>query len=175
MRDPQLSFLPRNSASEPPEAASGALTLLEGTLERIVYANPENAWSVVRIAVPGEPDLVTAVGNLLAVQPGESLRLSGAWEKDARYGRQFRVASYQTVTPATLVGIERYLGSGLIRGIGKELARRLVARFGLATLEVIDRSPERVPEVRGIGAKRSGEIQRAFREQRGIQELMVFL
>ncbi len=176
MRDPQLSFLPRSSSSEPAEAPENKpVTLLEGTLERIVYANPESAWSVVRLAVAGEVELVTAVGNLLAVQPGESLRLSGAWEKDARYGRQFRVASYQTITPATVVGIERYLGSGLIRGIGKELARRLVARFGLATLEVIDQSPERVAEVRGIGAKRSREIQRAFREQRGIQELMVFL
>jgi exodeoxyribonuclease V alpha subunit len=176
VRDPQFSFLPGNSSSQPAEAPEPAApTLLEGTLERIVYANPESAWSVVRVAVPGEADLVTAVGNLLAVQPGESLRLSGAWEKDARYGRQFRVASYQTVTPATLVGIERYLGSGLIRGIGRKLARRLVSRFGLETLEVIDRQPERVAEVRGIGKKRSGEIQRAFREQRGIQELMVFL
>lgn len=157
------------------DAERGSSTLLEGTLERIVYCNAETAWCVVRLAVLGETAPVTAVGNLVAVQPGASLRLTGTWEHDARFGRQFRVASYQTVSPQTAVGIERYLGSGLVRGVGKELARRLVARFGLATLEVIERSPERLAEVPGIGAKRSGTIQSALREQRGIQELMVFL
>ncbi|HEX5761436.1 MAG TPA: ATP-dependent RecD-like DNA helicase [Thermoanaerobaculia bacterium] len=169
MTEPPQPRLPGAPGAEPGAA------LLEGTLERVVFANPESAWSVVRLAVAGERELVTAVGNLLAVQPGESLRLTGSWEQDARYGRQFRVTSYQTVTPATLTGIERYLGSGLVRGIGKGLAKRLVERFGMETLAVIESSPERLAEVPGIGGKRSGEIRRAFREQRGIQELMVFL
>jgi exodeoxyribonuclease V alpha subunit len=169
MSEPRQPRLPGAPGAEPDA------TLVEGVLERIVFANPESAWSVVRLAVPGERELVTAVGNLLAVQPGESLRLTGRWEQDARHGRQFRVSSYQTVTPATVVGIERYLGSGLVRGIGKGLAKRLVERFGLETLAVIETSPERLAEVPGIGRKRSGEIRRAFREQRGIQELMVFL
>ncbi len=169
MSEPRQPRLPGAPGAEPDA------TLVEGVLERIVFANPESAWSVVRLAVPDERELVTAVGNLLAVQPGESLRLTGRWEQDARHGRQFRVSSYQTVTPATVVGIERYLGSGLVRGIGKGLAKRLVERFGMETLAVIETSPERLAEVPGIGSKRSGEIRRAFREQRGIQELMVFL
>jgi exodeoxyribonuclease V alpha subunit len=150
-------------------------TTLEGVLERVVFSNEENAWSVVRLQVPGYRDLVTAVGNLLSVQPGENLRLSGSWINDPKYGRQFRVSSYATVTPATLNGIEKYLGSGLIRGIGKVMASRLVAAFGLETLDVIESRPERLTEVEGIGPKRRKEIARAWEEQREIKEVMVFL
>jgi exodeoxyribonuclease V alpha subunit len=149
--------------------------VLEGTLERVVYANEENAWSVVRLAVAGAREPVTAVGNLLGVQPGESLRLTGAWIDDPRHGRQFRVASYATVVPATVKGIERYLGSGLIRGIGRVMAARLVAAFGLETLEVVENQPGRLQEVEGIGPKRTAEIRRAWEEQRDIKEVMVFL
>ena len=152
-----------------------AATTLEGVLERVVFSNEENAWSVVRLQVPGYRDLVTAVGNLLSVQPGENLRLSGSWINDPKYGRQFRVSSYATVTPATLNGIEKYLGSGLIRGIGKVMASRLVAAFGLETLDVIESRPERLTEVGGIGPKRRKEIVRAWEEQREIKEVMVFL
>jgi exodeoxyribonuclease V alpha subunit len=148
---------------------------LEGVLDRIVFANEENAWSVVRIAVPDRRDPVTAVGNLLGVQPGENVRLHGHWIRDPRYGEQFRVDSYVTVEPATLVGIERYLGSGLVRGIGKVMAKRLVERFGLDTLEVIEVHPERLTEVDGIGEVRSERIRQAWREQRGIKEVMLFL
>jgi exodeoxyribonuclease V alpha subunit len=149
--------------------------VLEGTLERVVYANEENSWSVVRLAVAGARDPVTAVGNLLGVQPGESLRLTGSWIEDPRHGRQFRVASYATVVPATVKGIERYLGSGLIRGIGRVMAARLVAAFGLETLEVIEGQPQRLQDVEGIGPKRSADIRRAWEEQRDIKEVMVFL
>ena len=104
-----------------PIAAAGGdrPEVIEGILERVVFANEESAWSVVRLAMTGNAEPVTAVGNLLGVQPGESLRLTGAWTDDPRHGRQFRVASYATVVPATVKGIERYLGSGLIHGIGK--------------------------------------------------------
>ena len=159
---------------EPPPTA-GTTSTLEGVLERVVFANEENAWCVVRLSVAGQRDAVTAVGNLLGVQPGESLRLTGSWVQDPKYGRQFRVASYLTVAPATLGGIEKYLGSGLIRGIGKGLAARLVAAFGLATLEVIEGQPERLREVEGIGPQRSTAIQRAWAEQREIKEVMIFL
>ena len=152
-----------------------AATTLEGVLERIVFSNEENAWSVVKLQVPGYRDLVTAVGNLLAVQPGENLRLSGSWINDPKYGRQFRVASYQTVVPATLNGVEKYLGSGLIRGIGKVMAARMVAAFGMETLDVIENRPERLTEVEGIGPKRRKEIVRAWEEQREIKEVMIFL
>jgi exodeoxyribonuclease V alpha subunit len=149
--------------------------VLEGTLERVVYANEENAWSVVRLAIAGAREPVTAVGNLLGVQPGESLRLTGAWVEDPRHGRQFRVASYATVAPATVAGIERFLGSGLIAGIGKVMAARLVAAFGLETLAVIETQPQRLEEVEGIGPKRSADIRRAWGEQRDLKEVMVFL
>jgi len=155
--------------------SSDAATTLEGVLERIVFTNEENAWSVVRLVVPGHRDLVTAVGNLLGVQPGENLRLTGAWINDPKYGKQFRVASYATVVPATVGGIEKYLGSGLIRGIGKVMASRLVKAFGLETLDVIENRPHRLKEVEGIGPKRSGEILRAWSEQREIKEVMIFL
>src|SRR3954469_25971578 len=142
-----------------------APTTLEGVLERIVFSNGENAWTVARLSVPGHRDLVTAVGSLLGVQPGENLRLTGAWIQDPKYGKQFKVASYATVTPATVGGIEKYLGSGLIRGIGKVMASRLVATFGLETLGVIESRPDRLVEVEGIGPKRSRDILRAWEEQ----------
>jgi exodeoxyribonuclease V alpha subunit len=151
------------------------LSTLEGVLERVSFINEENAWSVVKLEVPGKKDLVTAVGNLLGVQPGESLRLSGRWAVDRKYGEQFKVETYVTVKPATLTGIEKYLGSGLVRGIGKVIAARLVATFGLTTLEVIDQHPERLTEVEGIGPVRRKRIGEAWVEQRHIQDVMVFL
>ena len=154
---------------------SPAPDVLECTLERVVFANEENAWSVVRVVPAGGGEVVSAVGKLLGVQPGESLRLEGSWEEDRKFGRQFRVESYRTVSPATAGGIEKYLGSGLIPGIGKVMAKRLVERFGLDTLEVIEHRPERLAEVPGIGPKRRAEIQRAWVEQREIKEVMVFL
>ena len=156
------------------EAAAGETTL-EGTVERVVFASEENGFRVVRLAVPGQAELVTAVGSLLEVQPGECLRLAGAWEEDRKFGRQFRARAFATLPPATGAAIERYLGSGLIRGIGQELARRLVARFGAETLEVIDRQPERLAEVPGIGPKRSAQVREAWQEQREIREVMLFL
>ncbi len=157
-----------------PRAAEPTATL-EGVLERVVFANEENAWSVVRITVPTKRDQVTAVGNLLGVQPGESLRLSGEWIDDPKYGRQFKVSSYKTVAPSTVAGIEKYLGSGLIQGIGKVMASRMVQAFGKETLDVIEHQPERLREVEGIGPGRSAAIQRAWIEQRDIKEVMVFL
>jgi exodeoxyribonuclease V alpha subunit len=149
--------------------------VIEGVLERIVYANEETAWSVVKIDAPGSREPVTAVGNLLGVQPGENLRLTGEWVRDKRYGEQFRVESYLTVQPATLLGIERYLGSGLVRGVGKVMAARLVEEFGLDTLDVIENRPDRLRDVEGIGPVRSARIREAWAEQRGIKEVMLFL
>ena len=139
---------------------SAHVTTLEGILERVTYVNEETAWSVVKLAVPGKRDLVTVVGNLLGIQPGENLRLRGRWAMDRKYGEQFRADSYVTVKPATLVGIEKYLGSGLVRGVGIVMAKRLVEHFGLSTLEVIDERAERRLEVDGIGPIRSTRISR---------------
>ncbi|MEM7356863.1 MAG: ATP-dependent RecD-like DNA helicase, partial [Acidobacteriota bacterium] len=149
-------------------------TTIEGAVEKIVYANEDNAWSVVRMLVRGKGE-ITAVGNLLGVQPGESLRLNGRWVKDRKFGRQFKADSYMTIKPATFTGIEKYLASGLVHGIGEGLARRLVQRFGLDTLEVIDQNPERLAEVEGFGKKRIERIRGAWKEQREIRDVMVFL
>jgi exodeoxyribonuclease V alpha subunit len=144
-------------------------------LERVAFSNEENAWSVVKVVVPGREGAVTAVGNLLGVQPGENLRLLGRFITDKKYGEQFQVDSYVTVKPATLVGIEKYLGSGLVPGVGKVMAERLVEHFGLETLEVIDRDPARLTEVEGIGRVRQERIANAWVEQRHIKDVMVFL
>ncbi|HXT22903.1 MAG TPA: ATP-dependent RecD-like DNA helicase, partial [Thermoanaerobaculia bacterium] len=108
-------------------------------------------------------------------QPGESLKLSGRWVQDKKYGEQFQVESWLTMQPSTVLGMERYLGSGLVRGVGRVMAKRLVARFGLDTLDVIDRDPARLTEVEGIGAQRSRAIQKAWQQQRQIHQVMVFL
>lgn len=147
---------------------------IEGVVDRVVYSNEENGWGVVRLLVRGRGEL-TAVGPLFGVQPGESVRLEGGWVKDRKFGRQFRADSYLTVHPQTFIGIEKYLGSGLVPGIGPELARRLVQHFGLDTLEVIDQQPERLAEVEGIGKVRSRKIRESWREQREIKDVMVFL
>ncbi|MEP7009347.1 MAG: helix-hairpin-helix domain-containing protein, partial [Acidobacteriota bacterium] len=148
---------------------------LQGAIERIVFHNPENGWTVLRLSVSGEREPTTVVGALAGVRAGETLRLEGKFLNDPKFGRQFRAHSFQTVAPSTLTGIERYLASGMIRGVGAEMAKRIVAVFGLETLDVIERSPERLTEVSGIGRKRSADIRKAWDEQRGIRELMVFL
>jgi len=154
---------------------SATTTSLEGVLERVTFVSEENGFSVVQLVVQGRREPVTAVGPLLGVQPGESLRLTGWWVTDKKYGEQFKAASFLSVKPATLVGIEKYLGSGLVKGIGKVMASRLVAHFGLATLDVIEASPSRLVEVEGIGRVRSQRITRAWAEQREIRQVMVFL
>jgi len=156
------------------EAPDGPATL-EGVLERVTWSDEESAWSVVRLHVQGRADPVTAVGNLLGVQPGESLRLTGRWVHDRKYGEQFKVESYLTVRPSTLIGVQRYLGSGLVPGIGPVMAERLVRAFGIETLEIIDSAPDRLAEVEGIGPVRSARIREAWAEQRGIRDVMVFL
>jgi exodeoxyribonuclease V alpha subunit len=149
---------------------------LEATLERITYVNEETGYTVARVATGrSDKDLVTVIGSLLGVQPGESLRLVGRWSTHPQYGRQFEVFSFTTVLPATITGIERYLGSGLIRGIGPKTAARIVETFGTDTLKVIDEQPERLTEVYGLGRKRTAAIAAAWQEQRAIKEVMLFL
>ena len=151
-------------------------SVLQAVLERITYANEETGYTIARVATDRSgSDLVTVVGALLGVQPGESLRLVGRWGSHPRYGRQFEVESYTTVLPATIQGIERYLGSGLIKGIGPRTAGRIVGHFGVDTLRVIEEEPGRLVEVPGLGPKRTAMIGRAWEEQKAIKEVMVFL
>jgi exodeoxyribonuclease V alpha subunit len=148
---------------------------LEAVLERITYANEETGYTVARVATDRSGDLLTVVGPLLGAQPGESLRLQGRWTSHPQYGRQFQVETYQAVLPATIQGIRRYLGSGLIKGIGPKMAERIVDHFGQATLEVIEQAPGRLVEVPGLGPKRTAMITAAWAEQQAIKEVMVFL
>ncbi|HEX5565710.1 MAG TPA: ATP-dependent RecD-like DNA helicase [Streptomyces sp.] len=150
--------------------------VLEGVLERITYANEDNGYTVARVdAGRGGGELLTVVGSLLGAQVGESLRMEGRWSSHPQYGRQFTVENYTTVLPATVQGIRRYLGSGLIKGIGPKIAERIVEHFGLDTLEVIETEPERLAEVPGLGPKRTKLIGDAWEEQKAIKEVMVFL
>ncbi|MFB7381962.1 ATP-dependent RecD-like DNA helicase [Kitasatospora purpeofusca] len=152
------------------------LAQVEGVLERITYANEETGYTVARVDTGrGGNDLLTVVGALLGAQPGESLRLHGRWGSHPQYGRQFVVENYTTVLPATVQGIQRYLGSGLIKGIGPRFAERIVERFGVDTLEVIEHEPGRLIEVPGLGPKRTKKIAAAWEEQKAIKEVMVFL
>lgn len=148
---------------------------LDGAVDRFVYRNDETHFTVARFTVVGEPVNVTVVGELVHVNEGTPLRLHGHWILDKKWGRQFRLESYQLRTPETLVGIERFLGSGIIPGVGAELARRLVEKFGMDTLEIIGREPHRLTEVSGIGASRAGKIAEAWSAQHHVQDVMVFL
>lgn len=148
---------------------------LEGQVERITYAGEEDGYSVLRLKVRGRRDLVTVVGSFVSVTPGEVLRLRGAWGRHPKYGEQFRADQYETLSPDTVEGIRKYLGSGLIKGIGPEMAKRIVKAFGTATLEVIDSAPERLLEVGGIGPKRLEGIVKAWDDQKEIREVMIFL
>ncbi|KRV47821.1 helicase [Wenjunlia vitaminophila] len=150
--------------------------VVEGVLERITYANEETGYTVARVDTGrGGGELLTVVGALLGAQPGESLRLHGRWSSHPQYGRQFTVENYTTVLPATIQGIRRYLGSGLIKGIGPRIADRIVEHFGLDTLDVIEQQPQRLVEVPGLGPKRTKMIGAAWEEQKAIKEVMVFL
>lgn len=148
---------------------------LEGSVERIAYYNAETGYTVLRLAVPGRADLVTVVGALPEVQPGERLRLEGAWANHPQYGRQFKAERCEQVLPATAEGIRRYLGSGLVRGVGPVTAQRIVERFGADTLRILDQEPQRLHEVPGVGPKRAAAIAQAWVEQQQVRRVMLFL
>ncbi|MGD6745360.1 ATP-dependent RecD-like DNA helicase [Streptomyces sp. BH106] len=160
------------------QAAAGArpMARLEGVLERITYANEETGYTVGRVDTGrGAGDLLTVVGSLLGAQVGESLRMEGRWGSHPQYGKQFTVENYTTVLPATIQGIRRYLGSGLVKGIGPVFADRITQHFGLDTLDIIEQEPKRLIEVPGLGPKRTKKIADAWEEQKAIKEVMVFL
>lgn len=148
---------------------------MTGVVERITFVNEENGYSVIRLKVKGERDLVTAVGILGGINAGSHLKLNGFFKHDPKYGRQFEVSTFEEIMPATEAAIEKYLGSGLIKGIGPVYARKIVKTFRLDTLNIIEESPERLLEIPGIGNKRMEMIKRAWIEQKEIKNLMIFL
>lgn len=148
---------------------------LRCVVERITYQNPENGYSVMRVKVKGYDELVTLVGNLLEVPAGSVLLCEGDWKVDKRYGSQFVAQTWEEVMPATLYGIEKYLGSGLVKGIGPKFAQLIVNRFGLDTIEIIETDIERLYEVPGIGRKRVEKIAESWEKQKDIKNVMLFL
>src|SRR5512139_1855279 len=148
---------------------------LEGKLERVTFQNEENGYTVARLLAPGQPREITIVGTLTGVNVGERLRLQGFWTNHPQYGRQFEVHSFSVHYPATVEGIRKYLGSGLVRGVGPVTAGRIVDQFGIGTLDVIETEPHRLKEVSGIGDKRVGVIAHAWEEQKQVKEIMLFL
>lgn len=148
---------------------------LSGLVERITFVNEENGFSVIKLKCKGFSDLVTAVGTMAAVNIGAAVYLQGEWATDSKYGRQFKVQYYKETIPATVAGIERYLGSGLIKGIGPVNAKQIVKRFREETIRIIEEEPERLVEVEGIGEKRVEMIKKAWQEQKEIKNVMLFL
>ncbi len=148
---------------------------LRCVVEHITYQNPENGWSVMRVKVKDYKELVTLTGSLLDVPVGSVLLCDGDWRVDSRYGQQFVVQSWTEVMPATIYGIEKYLGSGLVKGIGPVFAKSIVSKFGTDTLNVIDNEPDRLLEVPKLGKKRVERIKESWEKQKDIKEVMVFL
>jgi exodeoxyribonuclease V alpha subunit len=148
---------------------------LQGQIERITYTNEENGYTIAKVKVKGRRDLVTVVGNLMAPTPGEILQMQGEWGNHPKFGEQFRVVHYKSLIPASVAGIEKYLGSGLIKGIGPIMAKRIVKAFGKETLDVIEEEIEKLTEVEGIGKKRVEMIRKAWADQKEIRQVMLFL
>ena len=144
-------------------------------VERITYQNPDNGYSVLKVRVKGYDDLVPLVGNLFDVNVGSVLIVEGNWRVDAKYGRQFTADSWEETMPATVYGIEKYLGSGMIKGVGPKFARRIVQKFGTETIEVIENDIRRLLEVEGIGRKRVKQIAESWEKQKEIKNVMLFL
>ena len=148
---------------------------LRGTLERVVFHNEENGYTVMRMRVQSKADPVTVVGSMPSPQPGIGLTVTGVWVTDNRFGRQFKMESFETLLPATLEGIKHYLGSGLIKGVGKALAGRIVDAFGEDTFTVLDDDPDRLTRVKGITPRLVSDIKAAWAEHKGIRDLIMFL
>ncbi|MCK4768262.1 MAG: ATP-dependent RecD-like DNA helicase, partial [Desulfobacula sp.] len=148
---------------------------LNGHIERVTFSSEESAFCVCRLKVKGERDLVTIVGNMVNPVPGEFVELTGEWIAHAKFGNQFQIRQYKTLVPATQFGIQKYLGSGLIKGIGPVMAKRIVKRFGIKSLDIIEKSIDKLSQVEGIGKKRIEMIARAWDEQKEVRTVMLFL
>jgi exodeoxyribonuclease V alpha subunit len=154
---------------------SDNLADLRGQIERITYSNDENCYTVARIKVYGRRELVTVIGNIVSPTPGEIISMKGEWGNHPKYGEQFKIAYCESTAPATVHGIEKYLGSGLVKGIGPVMAKRIVKRFKEETLNVIERDIEQLAAIDGIGPKRTAMIKKAWEEQKEIRSIMIFL
>jgi len=152
-----------------------AVESLSGLVERVTFFNEENGFAVVKVKAKGQRDLVTVVGALPSVSAGEWLTAEGQWVRDAQFGRQFRATIIKSTPPTTLEGIEKYLGSGMVKGIGPVYAKKLVEKFAEKIFDIIENFSGRLQEVEGIGPMRRGKIKAAWADQKIIREIMVFL
>jgi len=148
---------------------------LSGTIERVTFHNPDSGFVVLRVHVKGKRGPVTVVGQTPRAVAGEYLEATGAWKQDPEHGEQFKADTLRTAPPNSLEGIEKFLGSGLVKGIGKHYAKKIVHVFGERTLQVIDESPAFLKEVRGIGPRRIQQIRESWRQQKAVRDIMVFL
>jgi len=158
-----------------PHPAATAPEHLQGSVERVTFHSPESGFCVLRVKVRGQRELVTVVGSAASITPGEYVECTGAWTNDRQHGLQFKTQHLRVVPPMTLEGIEKYLGSGMVKGIGPHFARKLVRTFGEQVFDVIEQEPERLLELEGIGPKRKERVTSAWAEQKVVREIMVFL
>ena len=142
---------------------------LSGTIERVTYHDPETGFAVLRVLVGGRRGVVALVGQMPSAVAGEFIEASGAWQQDREHGLQFKADEVRTTPPHTVEGIEKYLGSGLVKGIGPHYAKRIVEVFGDRTLDVIDASPGFLREIKGIGPARLQRIRESWREQKAVR------
>ena len=149
--------------------------VLAGLVERVTYHNDENGFCVIRIKARGQRDLVTVIGHAAVIAAGEWITASGEWINDRNHGQQFKAAFMRTSTPTSIEGIEKYLASGMIRGIGPVYAKKMVKTFGEKVFDIIEAEPDRLREVDGIGPVRAKRIIAAWAEQKIVREIMVFL
>src|SRR3954465_13731569 len=177
-----MSVVPPSVLAGPPAsgAAPGAFDApereaLAGLVERVTFHNPETGFCVLRVKARGQRDLATVVGAAAAISAGEFVHASGTWVNDRTHGLQFKAAFLRSAPPTTAEGIEKYLGSGMVKGIGPVYAKRLVRAFGEAVFDVVEQAPERLREVDGIGPKRMARIVRGWAEQKVVREIMLFL
>lgn len=176
VRLPPNILMLKNTLQHPqPQTDHQPMVYLQGSVERVTFHSEQSGFFVIRVKCKGQRELVTMTGNTPSVTPGEFVDASGVWFNDHKHGVQFRVKHIKTVTPNTLEGIEKYLGSGMVKGIGPHFAKRLVKAFGEQVFDIIEQSPQRLLELEGIGKKRREKITSAWSEQKVIREIMVFL
>src|SRR5919202_736370 len=156
-------------------APTHAMEQLTGAVERVTFHSEETGFCVLRVKVRGHRDLVTVVGTAATITPGEYIEGQGVWVNDRTHGLQFKTQALRVVPPSTLEGIEKYLGSGMVKGIGPHFARKLVQAFGAEVFNVIEQAPQRLQELDGIGPKRTARVVAAWAEQKVIRDIMVFL
>src|SRR4051812_22608793 len=163
------------SPSNPQAAQAGPAESLAGLVERVTFHNEESSFCVLRVKARGQRDLITIIGHAASISAGEWVQMSGTWVNDRTHGLQFRASFLRATPPTTVEGIEKYLGSGMIRGIGPVYAKKLVRAFGEAVFDLIEQAPQRLHEVTGIGPKRAQRIVAGWAEQKVIREIMLFL